>query len=64
MNPTKTGDELGCSEKVSSSCSTSGNRRVSMVTNLMINMRKGRPDCDYHKRNIFLVSCDKIFSNC
>jgi hypothetical protein len=29
----KTGDELRCSGRVSSSCSTSGTRRVNLVTN-------------------------------
>ena len=32
-NPLKTGDELRCSGKVSSSCSTSDTRRVNLVTN-------------------------------
>jgi hypothetical protein len=31
--PLKTGDELRCSGRVSSSCSTSGTRRVNLVTN-------------------------------
>ena len=31
-NPLKTGGELRCSRRVSSSCSTSGTRRVNLVT--------------------------------
>jgi hypothetical protein len=31
-NPTKTGAELRCSRRVSSSCSTSGTRRVTLAT--------------------------------
>ena len=34
--PLKTGDELRCSERVSSSCYTSGTRRVNLVTNIEI----------------------------
>jgi IS5 family transposase len=34
--PLKTGDELRCSGRVSSACSTSGTRRVNLVTNLVI----------------------------
>jgi len=34
--PLKTGNELGCSGRVSSSCSTSGTRRVNLVTNPVI----------------------------
>jgi hypothetical protein len=33
MNPTKNRGELMCSGRVSSSCSTSGTRRVNLVTN-------------------------------
>ena len=33
--PLKTGGELWCSGRVSSSCSTSGTRRVNLVTNQM-----------------------------
>ena len=35
--PLKTGSELRCSERVSSSCYTSGTRRVNLVTNPVIN---------------------------
>ena len=34
--PLKTGGELRCSGRVSSSCSTCGTRRVNLVTNLVI----------------------------
>jgi len=34
--PLKTGDELRCSGRVNSSCSTSGTRRVTLVTNPVI----------------------------
>jgi hypothetical protein len=34
--PLKTGGELGCSGRVSSSCSASGTRRVNLVTNPVI----------------------------
>ena len=34
--PLKTGGELRCSGRVSSSCSTSGTRRINLVTNLVI----------------------------
>jgi hypothetical protein len=34
--PLKTGGELRCSGRVSSSCSTSGTRRVNLVTNPVI----------------------------
>jgi len=34
--PLRTGGELGCSGRVSSSCSTSGTRRVNIVTNPVI----------------------------
>ena len=34
--PQNTGGELRCTRRVSSSCSTSGTRRVNLVTNLVI----------------------------
>ena len=40
--PLKTGGELRCSGRVSSSCSTSGTRRVNLVTNTVINRGKDR----------------------
>jgi hypothetical protein len=33
-NPTKTGDELRCSGRIGSSCSTSGTRRITLVNTL------------------------------
>jgi hypothetical protein len=36
QTPVKTGGELRCSRRVSSSCSTSGTRRVNLVTNPVI----------------------------
>jgi len=41
-NPTKTGGELRFSGRVCSSCSTSDNRRVNLVTNPMINHEPGK----------------------
>ena len=37
----KTGDELRCSGRVGSSCSTSGTRRVTLVTNPVVNHDRG-----------------------
>ena len=37
MNPTKTRGELRYSERVNSSCSTSGTRRDNLVTNPVLN---------------------------
>ena len=37
QTPLKNGGELRCSGRVSSSCSTSGIRRVTLATNLVIN---------------------------
>ena len=58
-NPLKTGGELMCSGRVSSSCSTSGTRRVNLVTNPVINhkRRKERRSV-YDKWNISAVICD------
>jgi len=36
QTPLKTGGELSCSGRVNSSCSTSGSRRVNLVTNPVI----------------------------
>jgi hypothetical protein len=38
----KTGGDLRCSGRVSSSCSTSGTRRVYLVTNLVISQERGK----------------------
>ena len=40
--PLKPGDELRCSGRVSSSCSTSGTRRVNLVTNPVISREWGK----------------------
>jgi hypothetical protein len=40
--PLKTGGELRCSGRVSSSCSTSGTRRVNLVTNPVISREWGQ----------------------
>jgi hypothetical protein len=40
--PVKTGGELRCSGRVSSSCSTSGTRRVNLVTNPVISREWGK----------------------
>jgi hypothetical protein len=39
MNPTKNRGDLMCSGRVNSSCFTSDNRRVSLVTNSVIPVR-------------------------
>ena len=39
--PLKTGDELRCCGRVSSSCSTSGSRRVNIVTHPVISHERG-----------------------
>ena len=38
--PLKTGGELRCSGRVSSSCTTSGTRRVNLVTNPVISYKR------------------------
>ena len=40
--PLKIGDEFICSERVSSSCYTSGTRRVNLFTNPVINHERGK----------------------
>ena len=40
--PLKTGGELRCSGRVSSSCSTSDTRRVNLVTNPVISHERGK----------------------
>ena len=45
--------ELMCSGKISSSCSISGTRRATRVTNPMVSH-----ECDYDKRKISVVICD------
>ena len=53
------GGALRCSRWVHSSCSTSGTRRVNLVTTPVIShlSRKG-PESIYDKVNIFVVICD------
>jgi hypothetical protein len=41
-SPLKTGEELRCYGRVSSSCSTIGTRRVNLVTNLVISHVRGK----------------------
>ena len=55
--PLKSGGELRCSGRVSSSCSTSGTRRVSLVTNPVIS----RDDFNFTKRNPFAFFTVFIF---
>jgi hypothetical protein len=52
--PSKTGDELRCSGRVSSSCSTSGTRRVNLVTNPVISREWG-------KDREVLTTCRSLF---
>ena len=42
MNPTENGGQLRCSGRISSSCSTSGISRVSLVTNPVISLKRGK----------------------
>jgi hypothetical protein len=42
VSPLKIGGEFICSERVSSSCSTSGTRRVNLVTHPVINHERGK----------------------
>jgi hypothetical protein len=39
LTPLKTGGELRCSGRVSSTCSTTGTRRVNLVTNPVISLK-------------------------
>jgi hypothetical protein len=50
--PLKTGDELRCSGRVGSFCSTSGTRRVNLVTNPVISQE--------WEKDIFLNTCYKM----
>ena len=54
----KTGCELGCSGKVDTFCSTSGTRRVNLVTNPVISHEWGKDD----KWNISMIICDTAIS--
>jgi hypothetical protein len=55
--PPKTGDELRCSGRVYSSCSTSGTRRVNLVINPVISHEWGNESV-YDKWIISVVICD------
>jgi len=56
---TKSGGELICSGMVSSSRFTSDINRVTLLTHIgMSLMCKRLDDCDYDKRNIFVVIFD------
>ena len=56
--PLKTLDELRCSKRAGSSCSTSGTRRVKLVTYLDISRMRNGPGSAYDKWNISVVICD------
>jgi len=53
MNPTNTGNELGCSGRISSSCPTSDTRRVDPVTNPAISHERGKDRQVVHIRCLF-----------
>ena len=54
----KTGGELRCPGRESSSCSTSGTRGVNLVTNPVISHEWGKDWKYLHKWNISMVICD------
>ena len=54
----KTKNELRCSGRVSSSCSTSETRCVNPVTNPVISHEGERTEKCYDKWNISMVICD------
>jgi hypothetical protein len=58
--PLKTGCELGCSGRASSSFSTSCIRRVTLLTKDGGKswMKNETWDCDYDKQNISVIICD------
>ena len=59
LAPLNTGGELMCFGRLSSSCLTSDTRRVTLVTNPVINYWLGKgSEYDYNKRNISVVICD------
>jgi hypothetical protein len=58
--PLKTGGELWCPGRISSSCSTSGTRCVTLVTNPVIkSWIMKEPESVYDKWNISVVICDR-----
>ena len=59
LTPLNTGRELMCFGRVGSSCLTSDTRRVTLVTNPVINYWLGKgSEYDYDNRNISVVICD------
>jgi hypothetical protein len=56
--PLKTGGELKCSGRVSSSCSTSGTRRVNRYKPDDKSWMRNAPGSVYNKWNISVVICD------
>ena len=51
MNPTKTGGELICSRRVSTSCFTSGTCHVTVMSHEREKEMKGGQGCDHNKWN-------------
>ena len=63
-SPLKTGSELGCSGRVSSSCATSDTRRVNLVTNPVISHERGKDREVLTTSGIYLWSfVTQIFHN-
>jgi hypothetical protein len=64
QTPEKTGGELRCSEMVGSSCSTSGTRRVNLVTNPVVSHERGKDRILIMTSGTFPWSCmTQIFHN-
>ena len=59
--PVKTSGELGCSGRVSISCSTSGTRRVNLVTNPVIGREWGKDRGVFTTSGTYLWSLSKNF---
>jgi hypothetical protein len=59
--PVKTGDELRCSGRVSSSCSTSDTRRVNLVTNPVISRKWGKDRAVFTTSGTYPWSLSKNF---
>ena len=58
----KTGDELRCSGRISSSCSTSGTRRVNLVTNPVLSDEWGKDRAVSNDDNVwFEILVDALF---
>jgi hypothetical protein len=60
--PLKNGNELRCSGRVSSSCSTSGTHHVTLVTNLVITHEWGKNDFNYIWDNSILLDILTCFT--